>query len=300
MYNSQLNAFIAVADQGSFSRAAKSLYISPTAVMKQVNALEEHLGLRLFDRTSHGARLTAGGEVIYRDAKKMIAFSRQSVLEAQQAMEQWEKTFCVGTSLLNPAKPFMDIWAEVSGRFPGYKLHLVPFEDTGSGILAEIESLGTKFDFLVGVCDSKTWLDKCRMLELGHYRKMIAIPQSHRLAGKDALSLRDLDGETMMMVPPGDSGTNDHIRAFLRENCPGLKLEDTQRFYDVSVFNRAAETGTLLLTVECWKDVHPALKTVPVEWDFTIPYGLMYALDAPKDVEAYVEVVREMKRKNGQ
>ena len=91
MYNSQLNALIAVAEQGSFSRAAKSLYISPTAVMKQVNALEEHLGLQLFDRTSHGVQLTPGGEVICREAKKMIEFSRQAVLEAQQAMEKWEK-----------------------------------------------------------------------------------------------------------------------------------------------------------------------------------------------------------------
>ena len=269
MYNSQLNALIAVAEQGSFSRAAKSLYISPTAVMKQMSALEEHLGLQLFDRTSHGVQLTPGGEVICREAKKMIEFSRQAVLEAQQAMEKWEKTFCVG-----------------------YKLHLVPFEDDLNGIEGVIAGLGVRFDFIVGVCDSKIRMNQCRFLELGRYRKMVAIPQSHPLAAKESLTLRDLDGQTMMMVPEGDSGTNDRIRAFLRENCPGLRLEDTQRFYDVSVFNRAAETGKLLLTIECWKDVHPALKTVPAEWDFTIPYGLMYALDAPEDVKAYVEVVR--------
>ena len=292
MYNSQLNALIAVAEQGSFSRAAKSLYISPTAVMKQMSALEEHLGLQLFDRTSHGVQLTPGGEVICREAKKMIEFSRQAVLEAQQAMEKWEKTFCVGTSLLNPAKPFMDIWAQVGGAFPGYKLHLVPFEDDLNGIEGVIAGLGVRFDFIVGVCDSKIRMNQCRFLELGRYRKMVAIPQSHPLAAKESLILRDLDGQTMMMVPEGDSGPPDRIRAFLRENCPGLRLEDTQRFYDVSVFNRAAETGKLLLTIECWKDVHPALKTVPAEWDFTIPYGLMYALDAPEDVKAYVEVVR--------
>lgn len=48
----------------------------------------------------------------------------------------------MGTSLLNPAKPFMDLWYKVNQSFPDYKLHLVPFEDNHEGILSEIEKLG--------------------------------------------------------------------------------------------------------------------------------------------------------------
>ena len=40
-------------------------------------------------------------------------------------------------------------------EFPEYKLHLVPFEDDHEGILSEIGKLGEKFDFLIGVCDSR-------------------------------------------------------------------------------------------------------------------------------------------------
>ena len=43
MFNSQLTVFVCVADSGSFTKAAESLYISPTAVMKQINSLESHL-----------------------------------------------------------------------------------------------------------------------------------------------------------------------------------------------------------------------------------------------------------------
>ena len=43
MYNHMLDTFLAVADCGSFTKAAAHLYISPTAVMKQMNALENHL-----------------------------------------------------------------------------------------------------------------------------------------------------------------------------------------------------------------------------------------------------------------
>ncbi len=51
MYNHMLDTFIAVADCGSFTKAAERLYISPTAVMKQMNALESHLDLKLIERT---------------------------------------------------------------------------------------------------------------------------------------------------------------------------------------------------------------------------------------------------------
>ena len=54
MYNSQLTTFVQVADSGSFNKAAEALYISSTAVIKQINALEKHLDLTLFSRTNHG------------------------------------------------------------------------------------------------------------------------------------------------------------------------------------------------------------------------------------------------------
>ena len=68
MYNPMLDTFIAVCDYGSFNKAAEHLYISPTAVMKQMNALENHLSIKLIDRTPTGVHLTAAGEIIYRDA----------------------------------------------------------------------------------------------------------------------------------------------------------------------------------------------------------------------------------------
>ena len=47
MYNPLLTAFVCAADCGSFTKAAEKLYLSPTAVMKQINTLESHLQLQL-------------------------------------------------------------------------------------------------------------------------------------------------------------------------------------------------------------------------------------------------------------
>ena len=79
MYNPLLDTFLAVIDCGSFTKAAEKLFISPTAVMKQMNSLEEHLNLKLIERTPAGVRLTPAGEVIYRDAKFMMDYSEKSI-----------------------------------------------------------------------------------------------------------------------------------------------------------------------------------------------------------------------------
>lgn len=294
MYNHLLDTFLAVADCGSFTKASERLYISATAVMKQMNSLEKHLALKLVERTPNGARLTPAGEVIYRDAKFLMDYSQKSIASAKAATHTYDTTFCVGTSLLNPAKPFMDLWYRVNKDFPDYKLHLVPFEDDHEGIVSEIRQLGEKFDFLIGVCDSRTWLSYSQFLPLGRYRKMVAVSREHRLAGKKRLEIEDLYGETLMMVRRGDSGVNDEIRNDLERNHPQIHMEDTPQFYDLSVFNRCAETGNVLLTIECWQEVHPGLVSIPVNWDYSIPYGLLYSLNAPEDVLRFVKAVEQM------
>ena len=294
MYNHMLDTFIAAADCGSFTKAAERLYISPTAVMKQMNALENHLDLKLIERTPSGIRLTAAGALIYQDAKFIKDYSKKSIAGARAAMHLSDMTFCIGTSLLNPAKPFIDLWYRVNQDFSEYKLHLVPFEDNHEGILAEIEQLGKKFDFLIGVCDSKEWLRRCNFLPLGRYKKMVAVSREHRLARKESIRIEDLYGETFMMVERGDSGVNDFLRNDLEKHHPRIHIEDTPQFYDLSVFNRCAETRNVLLTLECWKEVHPGLVSIPVHWEYSIPYGLLYSFDAPEDVCRYVDTVKKI------
>lgn len=298
MYNPILDTFIAVIDCGSFTKAAERLHISPTAVMKQMNTLENHLNLKLIDRTPMGVHLTKAGEIIYQDAKFMIDYSKKSIASANAISHSYDNTFCVGTSLLNPAKPFMDLWYQVNKDFPDYKLHLVQFEDNHDGILSEIEKLGEKFDFLIGVCDSKKWLSRSAFLPLGKYKKMVAVSREHRLASKERIDIKDLYGETLMMVSRGDSGVNDFLRNDLEKNHPQIHIEDTPQFYDLSVFNRCAETGNVLLTIECWQEVHPGLISIPINWDYSIPYGLLYSLNAPDDVLKFVDAVANLANKS--
>ena len=216
--------------------------------MKQINKLEKHLELKLLERTSQGIRLTPAGQVLYRRTRLLEEEAANALAEARQEAGRAETTFCIGSSILNPCKPFMDLWYRVNQQFPGYKLHIVPFEDNHQDILSEISALGEKFDFLVGVCDSRQWLDRCNFYQLGSYQHCCAVSREHPLAAKDHLTMEDLYGQTLMMVKQGDSAVVDRIRAAI-EAHPQIQIEDTSTHYDIAVFNRCAQTGNVMLTL---------------------------------------------------
>ncbi len=129
-----------------------------------------------------------------------------------------------------------------------------------------------------------------QFLALGTYKCMVAVRREHPLAAKKRLTLSDLHGQTLMMVKAGDSGLNDRLRAELRKNHPQIQVENTPRFYDISVFNRCAETGHALLTLECWQDVHQFRDWSRFRWSGStlFRYGLLYATSPCPDVERFV------------
>ena len=130
MYNSQLDTFIRVADAGSFSKASKELFISPTAIIKQINLLEDHLGLKLFERTHRGLLITEAGKSLYQDTKYIIQYSNESLIRAKNAMSNHENVIRIGTSLMTPSHFLIEIWPKIHKKCPDLKFQLVSFENT--------------------------------------------------------------------------------------------------------------------------------------------------------------------------
>ena len=93
MYNPQLDAFVQVADCGSFNKAAEALYLSSTAVIKQINALEKHLDLQLVFRTNHGITLTEAGKVLYKHAKGIMDLCQEPGMRTDWLTETDRKAF---------------------------------------------------------------------------------------------------------------------------------------------------------------------------------------------------------------
>ena len=291
MYRFELKTFVAAAECGSFNAASERACISPTAVMKQINQLEGQLGLRLFNRSNRGLELTAVGKAFYKEAAYVIDYCDSALKRLQELQGDAPRVIRVGTSMLNPCKPFMDLWNKASGAFPQIKIQVIPFEDTARGISDVIAQVGSSFDFIVGPMDSLNWHGMVDFLQIGTYKKMIAVPASDPLAEKDALCLEELHGRTMAMLSRGDSPVNDQIRDFLQAEHPQISLLDVGDHYDISVFNWCAENDILLLNIESWKDIHPGLVTLPVNWDFALPYGLLYSKTPSEDALVFLEAV---------
>ena len=130
MYNPQLETFLRVADAGSFNKAAEESFITPTAVIKQINLLEESLGVKLFDRSHRGLTLTKAGRSMYQDAKYIIQYCRDSVTRAKNAMQEDENIIRIGSSPMTPAQLLMELWSRVQTLHPDIKFQIVPFENT--------------------------------------------------------------------------------------------------------------------------------------------------------------------------
>ena len=290
MYNHLLDTFVTVADCGSFLKASEKLYISPTAVMKQMNLLEKQIGLPLLVRTNQGIRLTDAGKSLYQDARKMIQFSQEAVARAYQAQKNSSAMIRIGTSALYPCKVLTDLWNAKSKNASSFKMKIIPFEDMNTP--AVYAALGEKYDLLVGPHNSVNSAKMCRFLELGQYRFCIAMPKTHPLAEKTRITYEDLHGERILIQVRGNSPVNDAIRDEIEKHHPQTRIVDVPAPYNVEVFNRCLEENCVLLSLNTWNDLHPSLVSIPFETKERIPYGVLSPLHPSPETTQFLNLLR--------
>lgn len=292
MYNPQLETFLRVADAGSFNKAAEEAYITPTAVIKQINLLEASLEVKLFERTHRGLKLTKAGASLYQDTKYIIQYCRDSVIRAKNAMQEDENVIRIGTSPMTPAQVLVELWPKIHEQCPDIKFQLVPFENTPENAREILRNLGQNIDIVAGIFDD-TLLDvrKCAGFEISREPICCAVSIYHPLAEKKYLTLQDLYGENLMLMHRGWSHYVDCLRDDIWANHEQIHIVDID-FYSVDVFNRCENSNDVLMAFKGWGNVHPLLKVLPVEWSHTIPYGLLHA-PAPSDtVKRFLSAVQ--------
>ena len=288
MYNPQLETFLRVADAGSFNKAAEEAYITPTAVIKQINLLETSLDVKLFERTHRGLILTKAGKSLYQDAKYIIQYCKDSVTRAKNAMQEDNAVIRIGTSPMTPAQLLMQIWPQIQEQCPDLKFQIVPYENTPENAREILAILGKNIDVVGGIFD-ETMLDlrRCAGLELSREPFCCAVSIHHRLAAKDKLQIQDLYGENLLLIHRDWSHYVDQLRDDLWQNHPQIQIVDFD-FYNTDIFNRCENSYDVLLAIPGWANVHPLLKVIPVEWDYSIPYGLLHSPHPSESVKRFL------------
>lgn len=88
MFSHQFQIFMRVVECGSFSKAAKIVYITPASVMKHINSLEDRLGVILFKRNSRGVTVTSAGNYIYNNCKNIVNEANEIIKNAQNIQKE--------------------------------------------------------------------------------------------------------------------------------------------------------------------------------------------------------------------
>lgn len=292
MYNPILDVFMMVVKKGSFSKAAQHLFLTHTAVIKQMNTLEEQLQTQLFYRSHQGISLTPAGQVLYDETKHIMSLSQQIILKVQEANLHLPVLIRVGVSTLYPCQPLMKIWEQISHHYPQFDIQMVPFTDDAH----RLQLLGSQFDCLIGPYNALYKDAIYRFIPLGHYHFQIAMNNRHPLAHNKIIHWQDLSHEKIMIMKTNYSPINDKIRQDFLTHCPHIEIMDIEPSYDTSTFNQCAKTQNLLLSLECWKDVHPSLVHIPLSQDYQIPYGVITNQSISPQLQNFFQIIQDSSR----
>ena len=280
----------------SVNHVTLDTFITPTAVIKQINLLEDSLDVKLFDRTHRGLHLTKAGHSLYQDSKYIIQYCRDSITRAKNAMQEDSNIIRIGSSPITPAQLLMELWSRVQALHPNIKFQIVPFENTPENAREILANLGKNIDIVGGIFDD-TMLNvrACAGLELIRGPFHCAVSIHHRLATKDKLQLSDLYGENLLLMHRGWSRYVDQLRDDLWQNHPQINIVDFD-FYGMDIFNRCENTNDVLLAIPGWANVHPLLKVIPVEWNHCIPYGILHSPTPTPTVQQFLDAAEKVSK----
>jgi DNA-binding transcriptional LysR family regulator len=121
----QLRSFVEVVRQGGFTQAAKTLYISQSAVSKQVAQLEDSLGVTLLDRHASHISLTAAGKVVLGRAEEMLLLRNGLLRELDDLSHLARGELHLGLPMLGSDTLFAKAFAEYRRRYPNVTVHLL-------------------------------------------------------------------------------------------------------------------------------------------------------------------------------
>lgn len=188
-----IKMFIVLAECKNYTNAADALYISQPSLSKRIQKLEQAEGVKLFTRTTKSVELSRYGQIYYKYAKQIQTAAEACNREMQENLSH-------GDSL-------------VIGCIPSITQHAIPSlifrYMSGSGVQCRIQTdrssaleqklLEGELDFAF-IRDANTSLP-IEALPFVEDHMMVVLPQSHRLAGRSTIAVRELSRETFLLHP---------------------------------------------------------------------------------------------------
>lgn len=203
MNTNQLRYFVAAAEARSFTKAAAQYYITQTAVTQQIHALEESLGVLLFDRGSRPVALTPAGSIFLTDAKAILERMDHAASRVREASVGMVGTLRIGytkgferSSLSNTLRKFHSDYPNV--LLSCYRRNT---DHLAAGLLKGEYDIIFTWDSTEIVKNEEVdyrLVTRCPLI--------VAVYGSHPFAGRSSLKREELRGEKILFMTPSSTG----------------------------------------------------------------------------------------------
>jgi DNA-binding transcriptional LysR family regulator len=197
----QLATFVAVAEEGSFTRAADRLHVVQSAVSAGVRKLEKELGARLFDRSTHSVKLTDAGAALLPEARATLAAAQAARDAVDEARGGLRGTVVLGTMQAQGMRAInlVGVLAAFRAEHPGVE---VAIRHAGGSREMAREVVDSRLD-LAFVALPGAAPPGLKLIPLASEPIMLALPAGHPLAGRADVELASLRDETLVDLPAG-------------------------------------------------------------------------------------------------
>lgn len=189
----QLRYVVAVADELNFTRAAARLHMSQPALSTRIRELEERLGVQLFERTSRKVTITPAGAVLAERGRMLLADARTAVAAAREAASA-SPVLTVGVAGTAGAVLYPLVTRRFGAARPDATLRATQLTGRSPIDAADIDVAFTRLE------RDETALELAPLLR---ERRVLALADSHPLAGAGTLRLSDLDGQRFVTQRQG-------------------------------------------------------------------------------------------------
>ena len=198
MIDSKLISLLEVNETGNFTRAAERLALTQPAVSQHIHALEQDLGVRIFDRANNRLRTTREGEIVIKYAKRMLALYRNMQGELDSEKLQIA-SLTVGITHTAESNAIAETLARYGGMHENVTIKVV------TGSVEKLRTMLKNYEIDLAVIDGKKPDPAFRYLMLDTDSLVLIVSPSHRMARRNMVTVEDLRHEKLILRLPNSS-----------------------------------------------------------------------------------------------
>jgi len=270
-----LRYFQAVAEELSFTRAARRLRIAQPALSRAVKEIEEELGLAVLERTTSRVRLTAAGEVLLRETGLLLERWEEALRRVRRTASGEEGELRLGY-IGPPTQPFLGrLLGEYRRRYPRVSIHL---EERTPERVWEMVAKGRLSLGLTRPVPLSEDLG-LQTIELRAEKLGVVVPVSHPFAKRKTVSWAALEREQLVILARREGvGLHDAVLSGCRQSGFAPRMVQTPSLIGTVLSYVEAGAGIGVVTEGILTRDHP-LRFVPLSPTLTVPLVLVWQED---------------------